>query len=239
MDKRELFEKALEEETILQNHDIDHLAKLGEFIGRKKAFFKQLYKAYKFTKEEFEFKPSIGVPVKVTFNHDPKEVILNRFDMELAFTEEQLLAYLNLIDLCFFNIISIGSVVDIDLDFVSESMRSRVEKGKNRGLFVMITAQKTLLGTNKPAFFNDYMGVMWPIGTQSYSKPLFLSNVMIKNTVYPGMVNEIEETFKEKMRQQAVHNQLRSTTYLSDKELKSIKNEISDMYKQRVGDQSE
>lgn len=227
MDKRELFEKGLEKEADLKEHNLDELIKMGSFIGRNLSFFKRIYKAYKFGEGSSYFEPEMGAPVNVTFNHELKEVKFNRSKVELTFTIEQFLKFMSLIDICFIEILPIGTVVDLYDEYLPEHLKTRVlNDNSNKGLQAMIIGQTIFPDKNLTHYFADYSALLWPLGTHASNQPFFVVNVMIKNVIHKGMTNDFEQAFKDKLRNQNIFDKKKSMVYMTESDRTKIKEKL-------------
>jgi len=137
MEASEHFEKILKME--FGEYNLKDLMMLGEFLGRKLSFFRQIYKAYHTKEVNLEMTPKLGAPIKVSFIWETKEVIITRQKVEIKLTIDLLLKYLGAIDLCFGDVLPVGSVVEIDLSYFPELGKS-MSQAK-----VIIVGQKVTL----------------------------------------------------------------------------------------------
>ena len=221
MDKREMFEKALKSESAFQEHEMDHLSKIGDFIGRHSMFFKKIYKAYKSGEQSVKHKPDTGAPVSVGFSQDLREVIINRLKVEVTFTDNQFLKFMELIDLCYSPIIPLGSVVSLDINMMPESSKARIGN-TNQDVLVMIIAQKVSLQESLAGFYADYMAVLWPFGAQEQITPILVSNIMVNSVIHQGMTSEVEQEYIRKIKSNTVSGVLRSITYVTEDDMKKL-----------------
>jgi len=225
MDKKELLEKALTQESTFSDHKLENLLILGEFIGRNIIFFKDLYKGYKNKSEFVEFKASIGAKVTTVFDWESGSVKISRVNIEVDLTIDSFLRFMNLIDTCFLEIIPIASVVDLNLDFMDDQVKEAMSKSKI-GTLVVISGRKISLEKEMDDFVVDYIGRLWPFGETSYTPPILLSNVMIKNVVHRGLVNDTEKELANRYRKDLIEQKKRSPTFVSESELSEIKERV-------------
>jgi len=227
MDKRELFERGLAKEVDLKAYDLDQLIEIGSFIGRNLSFFKRIYKAYKFGEASAHFEPRMGAPVTATFNHELKKVKFSRLEVELIFTIDQFLKFMALIDICFVEILPIGTVVDLYDEYLPESLKARVSTANsNKRLQAMIISQVVFPDENLPNYFADYSAILWPFGTRTSKQPFFIANVMIRNVIYKGMTNDFEQAFKDKLRRQNIFDKKKSMVYMTESDRIKIKQKM-------------
>ena len=217
-----MFEKALKAEYVFQDYETEHLSMIGNFIGRHPVFFRKIYKAYRANEQSVSYEPDIGAPVTVMFSQEGKVITVKRLKIEVTFQVQQFFKFLELIDVCFLPIIPIGSVVDIDLDMMSDTLKERIGD-INQGAFVMIIAQKIALRETLEGFYADYLAVLWPFGLQERMTPFLISNMMIRNIVHKGMTNGVEEEFKARLKSKAVSDTLRSLTYITEDDTKNLR----------------
>ena len=224
MDCKELLEEGLRTDPQFSNESIENLVMIGEFIGKNPIFFKKLYKAYRNSEKQVEYKAKIGAPVCIIFDRSADEVKINRASVEIELTMTSFLRFLEFIDTCFLEIVPLGSVVDIDLDFASEKIRKMMKEG-NQGTLVMISAQKVSLEREMSQFVIDYIGRFWPFGEAGAVPPIYLSNAMIKNIVHKGLTNEFEQEVTSRLRKEIIQHQKRSLLFLSKGEADKIMKE--------------
>jgi len=224
MDSREVFEKTLEKEIDFKEHELTELIKMGSFIGRNLLFFKKIFKAYKFGEVSSYFEPELGAPVKVEFNHELKEVKFNRLKVELILSTDQFLKFMALIDMCFFEILPIGTVVNLHDEYTPENLKTRVSS--NNGVQAMIIGQTIFPDKNIPEYFIDYSALLWPFGTYASKQPFFVANVMIKKVLHKGMTNDFEQAFKVKMKNQIIFDKKKSMVYLTESDRIEIEQKL-------------
>jgi len=228
--KRELLEKSIKKESLFKDYDLGELAMIGEFIGHNPQFFKLICKTYHNKECNIEYKANIGSSVDITFDYKQDKVTINRDKIEIQYNILTFLQFMFLIDTCFMELIPVGSVVDVDLDYTSTSTRAMFETG-NHGTLVFINDRKVSLGTGVNQFIIDYVGTIWPFGSVNTTNPIYLSNAMIKNIVHKGMTNELEQQVSLRLNLDIIDKKKKSIAYLSDEEINKLKNKVDQIKK--------
>jgi len=214
MDKRELFEKAITQDQQFSQYDLEDLLKMGSFLGRNPNFFKKIYKVYAFQNETtLEFKPEIGAPIIVVFEDEYKQITITRLKAEIKFSHNVFLSFMHLIDACFMELIPLGSVVELDTEYLSNRMKKMIENSE-RNVMAMIVGHKVGLEERKINVHVDYVAEMWPLGQYLGIPRIFTSNVMIKKIIHRGMTNDFECEFSWKIREQVISRKSRSILFV-------------------------
>jgi len=220
MSKRELFEKALKSKIEFRNHDMKNLSMVGDFFGRHPMIFKKIYRSFSTMEDSVRLEPEVGAAVNIVFNRESNEVIVNRLDLEVGFTYGIFLRFLDLVELCYVEVVPVGSVVELDLDFVPENIK-KFAGYDNKSLYVMVVAQKIPLENNEHVFA-DYSVTLWPFGLQKYTPPFIIANLMIKNLIHKGMRNDAEKAYLDKVKEKIIVHEMSSFMYLTKDELLNL-----------------
>ena len=219
MEKSELFINTLKNNPAFNEYKQDDLVGIGRLLGSKQVVFKEVYKAYLDKKGSYEHQPVIGPKVELIFDWKNEEVIIKKLKIELNFTIKTFLDFLSLIDISYLEIPPIGSVVELDLDMMSEQVRRMYQDSE---ALVSISGRKVMLGDGLK-YFVDYVGRVWPFGEGPLTPPIFLSNAHIKRIVFTGMVDEGEEEFVQKaLRRHTIDLKRKSIAYLTDEEKRDV-----------------
>ena len=219
MEKYELFVTALKSTPNFNEFNQAELASLGQFLGGDYVVFKDLYRAYIDKKSIYENKPIFGAKVEVAFDWEQGSVTFKRLETKIVMTHHTLLQFLSLVDTCFLEIYPIGSVVELELEMMSEQVRRMYHDTE---ALVSISGRKVWLGDDEK-YFVDYVGRLWPFGEGPLTPPIFLSNAHIRRVMHTGFKDEIEEKFVQKaLRLDIINGQRKSIAYLTDKELKTV-----------------
>ena len=232
MEKYELFMNTLKSQASLASYKQEELASIGQYLGNDQVVFKEVYKAYKAKKASYENNPMLGAKVEITFDWKKEEVVIKRLEITLVLSNTAFLRYLNLIDVCFLEIYPIGSVVELDLEMMSEAVRRMYQSSI---ALVSISGRKVLLGDGK-SHYVDYVGRLWPFGEGPLTPPIFLSNAHIKRVVFTGMVDEAEKEFIEKvLRIDVIHSKRKSIAYIPEAEEKEVSYTIKEQNNEKEG----
>ena len=228
--EKELFKRALKNEPEFSKYQLESLESLGNFLARNDAIFKRVYNAYRNKEASVEIKLTIGAPLNVSFNWKQQEVSMSRSGMgEVKFTVDAFLHILGLVDQILYDVIPVGSIVEIDLDFLPESMSSIMSEAR-----AIIVNQKAMLHQEVDSLYIDYVANLWPHANQGNIPPLFLSNVMIKNVIHKGHTNDEEQEYIMSLKEAIVNAHQKSITFMSEKELEKLE----EMMIERAGEDS-
>jgi len=232
MEKYELFIKALKNAPEFEAYKQEELVSLGQFLGNDTMVFKAVYQAYLDKKASYENKPRIGAKVVINFDWKQEEVTMKRVETELIFPLTTFLSFLAIIDTCFLEIYPIGSVVELELDMMSEQVRRMYQDAL---ALVSISGRKVWLDDGRH-YFVDYVGRLWPFGEGPLTPPIFLSNAHIKRVVSTGMKDETEEKFVQKaLRIDIINEKRKSLAYLTDEEQKAVRYVIKEQDYEKEG----
>jgi len=218
MNKRELLEKSLQ--SGFEDYELNHLSTMGDFLGRYPTLFKKIYRAFNTMEDSVKFEPEVGPSVSIILKRELNEVTISRLNLNIVFDFDKFLRFIGLVDICYIEILPIGSVVELDLDFVPENIKKISEKD-NKGFRVMIVAQKVSIEESE-YIFADYAVTFWPFGIQKYGPPFLISNLMIKNLIHKGMSNDAEKEYLDKVKEKLVAHKMNSFMYLTKSELKEV-----------------
>ena len=225
MNKNELFKKALTDYTDLDGMNVDELTHIARNIA-KNTHFKALYKAY-FTKQSnYEIEDSLGKVIHIQFDWEKSEINIQRKTGTFKLTLLQFLKFLNLIDLCLVKILPLGTVIKLDLDLIPEDLRKAYHASGTESLF-MISGRKTAIRGSFGEFYVDYIARLYPFGESEYVQPFLISSMMIKEIVFVGMTNDLENQFVDSvLREEMIYKNSRSIGYLLDEELTQLNEAI-------------
>jgi len=220
MDKQSWFLKELKKDIVLSGCDEEMLLELGDFLGRHQQLFKKLYKAYKMKGNEIELIPDLGAPVHVLFDRQEDEVAIKRLNNNVNLSIKAFLHFCKLIDVCFIDTVSLGSVIRLDMDYFSEMLQEKFHH-KSDGL-AMIVDHQVILNEEKKTLV-DYVALLWPFSGQGNPPIVFLSTFMIQEIVHRGMRNEFEQTYLQRLKENNLHNNRVSLAFETEDSIEEIK----------------
>ncbi|MFK4322888.1 hypothetical protein ABH946_005648 [Bacillus sp. RC145] len=192
--KRELLEVVLQNDKTLDLEITDELLQMGNLLGNQPSLFREVYKAFRNQEDVFENKPKIGAKFSVTFDYPNETIRFERLETQLDIPFSQFLRLMGLIDACYSEILPLGTVVELDVDMMPEVIQNMF-KNSELGELVVLTGRKVPLREGFNDYVVDYLGYLWPFGEMSNTPAIYVSNMMIKRVVSPGMTNEWEEQF--------------------------------------------
>ncbi|MBU4642519.1 DUF4176 domain-containing protein [Bacillus toyonensis] len=192
--KRELLEVVLQNDKTLDLEITDELLQMGNLLGNQPSLFRVVYKAFRNQEDVFENKPKIGAKFSVTFDYPNETIRFERLETQLDIPFSQFLRLMGLIDACYSEILPLGTVVELDVDMMPEVIQNMF-KNSELGELVVLTGRKVPLREGFNDYVVDYLGYLWPFGEMSNTPAIYVSNMMIKRVVSPGMTNEWEEQF--------------------------------------------
>lgn len=192
--KRELLEVVLQNDKTLDLEITDKLLQMGNLLGNQPSLFREVYKAFRNQEDVFENKPKIGAKFSVTFDYPNEAIHFERLETQLDIPFSQFLRLMGLIDACYSEILPLGTVVELDIDMMPEVIQNMF-KDSELGELVILTGRKVPLREGFNDYVVDYLGYLWPFGEMSNTPAIYVSNMMIKRVVSPGMTNEWEDQF--------------------------------------------
>ncbi|MED1511817.1 DUF4176 domain-containing protein [Bacillus proteolyticus] len=192
--KRELLEVVLQNDKTLDLEITDELLQMGNLLGNQPSLFREVYKTFRNQEDVFENKPKIGAKFSVTFDYPNETIRFERLETQLDIPFSQFLRLMGLIDACYSEILPLGTVVELDVDMMPEVIQNMF-KNSELGELVILTGRKVPLREGFNDYVVDYLGYLWPFGEMSNTPAIYVSNMMIKRVVSPGMTNEWEDQF--------------------------------------------
>ena len=196
-DKQLVFESIITSRTRESFPVTDDLIYLGKQIGARPALLKGLYKSLRKLEDVYHFEAKIGANFDATFDYEIQSVHLEYGKVDLYLPISDLIDFLGMIDSVYSPIYPLGSVVELDVELLSEALQISLSEGPVAK--VLITGRKVPLGDENNEYLVDYLGYIWPIGQMSGAEPLFISNMMIKNVTVEGYNTAFEENFTEEV----------------------------------------
>jgi len=225
MNGNELFKKSLKEYTGLDGINVDELAHIAGVIARNSQF-KALYKAYFAKQSSYQIEDSVGNVTDIGFDWENGEIKIQRRMEIFKLTLFQFLKFLNLIDLCLVKILPLGTVIKLDLDLIPEELRKAYHASGAESLF-MISGRKTAIRGSFGEFYVDYIVRLYPFGESEYVQPFLISSMMIKEIVFVGMTNDLDNQFIDSvLREELIYKKSRSIGYLLDDEVTQLNQAI-------------
>ena len=152
---------------------------------------------------------------------DKEKVVIEGQSIEVKFDSTSFLKFLNLVDICYSEILPVGSVVEADLERFPEGFRKLYEINNEPALFI-ISGRKVPAHNIDTPYYVDYTTRLFPFGETEFVPSFQLSNMMIKRVVHRGLSNVNEVKFTEKMRQDIISSKVRSVGFLTEDEFKIL-----------------
>jgi hypothetical protein len=175
----------------------------------------------------------IGAKVEISFDWQEKMVTINQLETELKLPINTFLNFLNLIDICFMEVYPMGSVVELDLEWAGENVKQLYSETE---ALVTIVARRAKV-VEEFDYFIDYVAYLWPFGLGGHTAPLYLSNHVIKRSVFTGMTNETEEQFVEvALRSDMIYGNQKSMSYLNEEEAEELEKYLAPKRPEREGE---
>ncbi len=142
----------------------------------------------------FEYTPLFGTGLKVNYQWDKKQVVLERLGQSVSLEMTAWFELLAKIDLVFSDVLPIGSVIEVDGEKTTPELREIFESQEDGiGFYLQIVARKVAVETSDN--YVDYLATVWPVGMQPLVQPIFISNYLIKSVIAKGYTNEFEKKY--------------------------------------------
>ena len=222
MSGNELLKKSLKKYIGLDEVNADEFAHITRAIANINQF-KALYKAYFDKQPSYQVNDTFGNAIDFIFDWENGEVkiqVAQQTTFKLTFL--QFMKTLNLVDLCQMIILPLGTIVKLDLDLMPEELRKAYHASGTESLF-MISGRKTAIRGSFGEFYVDYIARLWPFGESEHVQPFLISTMMIKEIVFMGMTNDLENQFVDSvLREELIYKNSRSIGYLVDDEVKEL-----------------
>lgn len=207
MDRNQLFEDSLKVYADFGELDLKHLKQIGISIGNDPAAAKKMYLDY-------------------LNKNNKNEVVIEGQSIKVKFNSTLFLKFLNLVDICYSEILPVGSVVEADLEKFPVGFKNLYELNDEPALFI-ISGRKVPAHDIETPFYVDYTTRLFPLGETDFVPAFQLSNMMIKQVVHRGFSNDHEVEFTEKIRQDMINAKVRSVGFLAEDEFKFLETMIS------------
>ncbi|WP_208423194.1 DUF4176 domain-containing protein [Latilactobacillus fragifolii] len=144
------------------------------------------------------------------FDWQGQRVQIDYLKNVIQLTIAQCRLWLATIDTACNTIYPIGTLVELDLDYVQPELRASFEDA-NLGLFLVI--QSRLLPTKQTDYYLNYLATMWPMGISPDVHPITLNNYQVKRVVHMGFTNDLDEQYVLKLRQEFLTQKRIPTSY--------------------------
>ena len=234
MEKYQFLEDSLKVYADFSGLDLQHLTQFGNFIGSNLIAFKQLYKSYLNKDTNHEVLSSLGKPAQITFDWVNDEITIEKNKLEIKFDSTLFLKYMNLIDICYNEILPIGSVIEANLEGFPEGFKKLYERNAEPALFIL-SGRKTPAHDIDIPIYIDYVARLFPYGETDFVPAFHISNMMIKRVVHVGLINDDEVRFAEKIRQDIVKSKVRSVGFLTEDEFKNLETMVASTMNSTLG----
>ena len=221
MSRSELLRKSFNNYVGISDINIDELVYIIRSITSTDQF-KALYKAYFEKQASHQVEDSHGNVTDFKFDWESSEVQLYSKQILFKFTLLQFLKTLNLIDICQGFVLPLGTIIKLDLDLMPKELRKAYHASGAESLFT-ISGRKTAIRGSFGEFYVDYIARLWPFGESEYVQPFLISSIMIKEIVFMGMTNDLENQFVDSvLREELISKNSRSIGYLLDDEVQQL-----------------
>ncbi|WP_270328691.1 DUF4176 domain-containing protein [Enterococcus malodoratus] len=208
--RRELWQQVCTEEN-LEMDNLEELHNMGLFLGSQPVLFRNINLAFFQEKKDYDYKPTIGARLQVSFDHENQQVKIARTPIEISLSFEQYLTYMGLIDAVFSEIYPTGTVIELNEELLSDELKQMFTDSE-LGLSVLIHGWRLPFEDSTACI--DYVASLWPFGMMPGTEPIYVTNLMIKRVISSGMTNEYEEQFVfEVLRKQWIEEGNRSYLY--------------------------
>ncbi|HCM87839.1 MULTISPECIES: DUF4176 domain-containing protein [Enterococcus] len=208
--RRELWQQVCTEEN-LEMDNLEELHNMGLFLGSQPVLFRNINLAFFQEKKDYDYKPTIGARLQVSFDHENQQVKIARTPIEISLSFEQYLTYMGLIDAVFSEIYPTGTVIELNEELLSDELKQMFTDSE-LGLSVLIHGRRLPFEDSTACI--DYVASLWPFGMMPGTEPIYVTNLMIKRVISSGMTNEYEEQFVfEVLRKQWIEEGNRSYLY--------------------------
>ena len=227
-DKQLVFESIITSRTREILPVTDDLIYLGKQIGARPALLKGLYKSLRKLEDAYHYESKIGASFDATFDYEAQSIHIEYGKVDLYLTIADLTDFLGIIDSVYSPIYPLGSVVELDVELLPETLQESLSDGP--GAQVLITGRKMPLGDEEDDYLIDYLGHIWPIGQMRTTEPFFVSNMMIKEVTFEGYSNAWEERFTEDvLRASQLAQQQLSSAFMRGRDLVAfLEQEVDD-----------
>lgn len=208
--RRELWQQVCTEEN-LEMDNLEELHNMGLFLGGQPVLFRNINLAFFQEKKDYDYKPTIGARLQVSFDHENQQVKIARTPVEITLNFDQYLTYMGLIDAVFSEIYPTGTVIELNEELLSDELKQMFTDSE-LGLSVLIYGRRLPFEDSTACI--DYATSLWPFGMVPGTEPIYVTNLMIKRVISSGMTNEYEEQFAfEVLRRQWIEEGNRSYLY--------------------------
>lgn len=219
VDKSKILYSIFHNDSQISFEVTDEVLLIANFLGNHPQILRSIYKAYRKLNSEFTYKPKIGATIHVEFDYGKeRSVTFSRQQIKLRFLEADFLIFMAKIDAIYTEILPVGSIVELDEEMLPAAIKNQLEYSGVSEL-VVITGRKLPLQAPFDKYIVDYYAYVWPIGQLPATRPMFISNMMIKRVVHQGLSHPLDETFSlDVLRATQLAKEQISTAYMPSKD---------------------
>lgn len=187
-------------ETIFKEHEhCEQIKSIALILASQNKTFQNLLLSYKILAENYSYSPLFGSDIDFQFRHSDRQVVIIKEGVEITLSVQEFNQLCSLIDVLFTPIYPLGTVVELKEELFSEEVQSYF-KSRNMGMYAVLHARRYMVTGDD---YIDYLGSLWPMGVVKEADTMSISSYMIKEVVFEGFTNNVEEDY--------VMNNLRQT----------------------------
>ena len=151
-------------------------------------------------------------------NRSEDEILIKRAVTKLKFNTKEFMDYLNILSICFSDIYPLGSVVELDEKLFTKEYRNSLEMKEGERFLAVIVSRFVPPNEVDNQYFSEYIATPYPHGEGS----MLLNRMTIRGIVHSGLVDETEEAYVEKLREELIISNKKSIAFLTDEELDKL-----------------
>lgn len=213
--KEGLWNEYLEEADYLKGKT-EQLRAMGKLFFDNVSFLYDIYPLIGIGRESREDAES-----GVAFETEAGDLhILRKDGKAIGFKTEEMKRFLADMIGLFEEILPIGSIVDLKKDILAKNVDvSEIQKFR-------VAIVKRFIGNGTGCYY-PYGAVVYPLGTAGEGKLISFTPALIENVVFTGYMDEVEEYFVYRMKQELIINQgRRSAGFATKQELEEFRDSI-------------
>jgi len=222
MKNHELLKQCIESSSLSQGRtssELEQLIRFGILIGSSPSLCLGLYDFYQSDAQRYDASGS-GIPKFFAY----KENAVIRFSADgkdFSLPSSEFFVFLGLVSDACLPVLPLGSVVSIRDERLRQGTKTGTEELPNMEIPVLITERFSVLpGT---LIYFPYGGVPYPFGAITKNGALYFGPQSIRETVFTGYSDALEEEFESKIREELLlKKKFHSMAFASKEEIQNI-----------------
>lgn len=215
-ENKQLFLQYFDQLSLLENIDqveYEQIKNIFFIFSNQSKYFQELILCYKTKQSVFEYTPLFGSKIQFHFDYLNHKVTIDKEKKSLSLTFMQFNQICSMIDVLFTPIYPLGTVVELYSELFDDEIQSYFSE-RNLKMYVLLYARRFELDDT---YYVDYLGSLWPLGLNDKTEVLSISSYMIKDIVFEGFTNNIDEQYiQDNLRQSFLKQHKLSVVYSED-----------------------